>query len=199
MTYGLQGGSYGTINNKAITWIYCRDIFHAQFKNKQFLFFTYEKLENILKFFTKVENILGIGKKLKCCFQKTNVDNTFLIRPGLFWGEKNRIHLLTILLRTAQKYNSKLDKDKDFWATCNDNDYLSQTWLAFNKFMEGNTEIRDNYFFGWVRTFQNGRCLHLIESSVADKKRQALKKKFDAKSSTDKKRQALKKKFNINK
>ena len=199
-----RAGYFGllTERNRGLLWFHCRESFHQTHypcAAKIFLFKVHNDSLQTEKFIRHAEKILGIGRKYRCQFLKTDDLKTLAIRPGLFWGVKKRILLLTILLRASQEYNVAR---KNFWQACKKEEYLENTWVAFKQFMKGNTEIvvcksrpmsdfyHDPYYYhfnGWVEEFSHRTQKSLVEPkkweaslvpTKSDKIRQSIKKRY---------------------
>ena len=185
-------GDFGLIKmrpKRMAEWHDCRELFHGDHSDprKIFLFKAPNRFQT-KKFIRHAEKILGLGRKYKCGFVKTSDPDVLGIRPGPFWSIKRRIYLMTILLRASTNYNVK---QKNFWETCKWEEYLEDTWEAFERFMAGNTEIvKGDGGFGWVNDFTGRTKLSLrnplrwqayLKKDSIDKIREKIKKRHRSK------------------
>ncbi len=162
-----EPGNFGYITNgkvnpfkKAVIpdWHSCRETFNTSQESAARLLFVADVDNNrrrVVSFIKHAERIIGVPEKSRAKFNLTNVPGVIFINMGRFWSySKVRRSLFTILLRASDNYDPK---KKDFELTAKANEYLSDTWAAFERFMQGHTTLKRHSSFddydGWYDFF----------------------------------------------
>lgn len=161
--YGYIGDFGVIMRNRSyprIEWIACRDELSEIMGLGRLLFYCEKNcVQDTKAFIRKIESIVGIPRKNRVKFRRTNKQNIIYVSLGDFWKTIVHRSLLTILLRAGRYYHRKQDN----WRSVIENDdYLRNTKCAIKRFLDGYTRPTLNYscfgsydcFSGWVDEFR---------------------------------------------
>lgn len=157
---GSEGGLASPVpkRKQASTWnwTHCREVFHRaeartiyggrprKSKTSKLLYFS-KNVGNSIAFIKKAEDLLKLPTSKKAKIYRTNIKNVICISYGSWWSITPRRELFTIFLRIGRGYNVKgkteEQKTRRWWKIAKKNKYLTNSTVAFQKFMEGRNKL----------------------------------------------------------